>query len=150
VRGYTSMLDTDANRREPEGRFLGLLRAAALIAVLVGAVGSFGFMLRAGQRAPGFLIVLFALWVLSPFAALAVATVVSTRWSALTRATLYGVMLALALGSLALYGHVALGPPRAQAAFVFVVVPPASWLLAAIVVPIAAMISGRRPPSHRR
>ena len=126
----------------PETRSLGLLRAAALIALPAGAVGSVGLMLRAGHP-PLFLRVLFAIWVLSPFMALALANVVSKRWSDLTRAALYGVMLAVTLATLAIYGNVAFGPPRAQRAFVFVVVPPASWLLIAIVVPIAAFISGR-------
>src|ERR1017187_6810870 len=133
------------SRGRPEGGFLGLLRAAALIAVLAGAVGSVGLMLHAGRRNDSrILLVLFALWVLSPFMALVLANVVSKRWSVLTRATLYSAMLVLTLGSLAIYGDVALGPPRAQTAFVFVVVPPASWLLIAIVVPLAAQISGRR------
>jgi hypothetical protein len=105
-------------------------------------------MLHAGHRNPSrLLLVLFALWVLSPFIALVLANMVSKRWSVLTRATLYTVMLVLTVGSLAIYGDVALGPPRTKAAFVFVVVPPASWLLIAIVVPIAALISGR--PSRR-
>ena len=34
-----------------EGGFPGRLRAAALIAVVAGAAGSIGLMLRAGQRA---------------------------------------------------------------------------------------------------
>jgi len=68
---------------------------------------------------------------------------VSKRWSVLTRATLYTVMLVLTVGSLAIYGDVALGPPRPKAAFVFVVVTPASWLLIGIVLTIAALISGR-------
>ena len=127
-----------------EGGGLRILRALALIAVLAGAVGSVGLMLHAGRRNPSrLLLVLFALWVLSPFLALLLASVVSKRWSVLTRTTLYGVMLVLTLGTLAIYGYVALGPPRAQTAFVFVVVPPASWLLIAIVVPIAAQISRR-------
>ena len=131
--------------RRPESGFLALLRAAALIAVLAGAVGSVGLMLHAGRRNNSrILLVLFALWVLSPFVALVLANVVSKRWSVHTRATLYSVMLILTLGSLAIYGDVALGPPRPKTAFVFVVVPPASWLLIAIVVPIAALISGRR------
>jgi hypothetical protein len=81
--------------------------------------------------------------VLAPFAALAATSMVSQGWSALTRTTLYSVMLVVALLSLAIYGTVALGPPRAQTAFVFIVVPPASWLLMAIVLPSAALISGR-------
>ena len=101
-----------ASRRRTEGGFLGLLHAAALIAVLAGAVGSVGLMLRAGHRNPSrLLLVLFALWVLSPFIALVLANMVSKRWSVLTRATLYTVMLAIAVGSLAIYGDVALGPP---------------------------------------
>jgi hypothetical protein len=127
----------------PERGLLGGLRAAALIAVLVGAVGSMGFTLRAGQHNKSrLLLVLFTLWVLSPFVALVWASVVSKRWSTLTRAALYGVMLLIALGSLAIYGEVAQGPPRAQTAFVFVVVPAASWLLIAMVVAIGR-IAGR-------
>ena len=123
---------------------LGLLHGAARIAALVGAVGSAGLMLRAGRHTPRFLLVIFVFWVLSPFAAVAWAEVVSKRWPVLTRAALYIVMLVITLGSLAIYGHDAASPPRAKAAFVFVIVPPASWLLIAIVVPIAALISGRR------
>jgi hypothetical protein len=119
------------------------LRGAALIAVLAGAVGSVGFLLRAGQRTPRLLLVFMALWVLSPFVVLACANVASKRWSIITRTALHSVMLILTLGSLAIYGHDALRPRKAQAAFVFVAVPPASWLLA-IVVPIAALISRRR------
>jgi hypothetical protein len=124
------------------GGFLGRLRAVALVAVLAGAVGSVGFMLRAGHP-PLFLRVLFAIWVLSPFVVLVMAERVSTRWSVLTREALYAVMLVIPLGTLVAYGVVALGPPRAQTAFVFVVTPPASWLVTAVVVPIAAVISGR-------
>jgi len=138
-------MTSEVSRKRTEGGFLGLLHAAALIAVLAGAVGSVGLMLRAGHRNPSrLLLVLFALWVLSPFIALVLANMVSKRWSVLTRAALYTVMLVLAVGSLAIYGDVALGPPRTKTAFVFVVVPPASWLLIAIAISIAALISRRR------
>jgi hypothetical protein len=127
---------------ERGGGYPGRLRAAALIAVLAGAVGAVGLMLRAGHP-PLFLRVLFAIWVLSPFMVLVLAERASTRWSVLTRAALYGVMLVLTFSTLAIYAVVAFGPPRAQTAFVFVVVPPASWVLTGIVVTIAALISGR-------
>ena len=134
----------EVSRRKPEPGFLGRLRAAALIAVLAGAVGSVGLMLHASGRTASWVgLALIAIWVLSPFAALALANVVSTRWSILARATLYSVMLVVTLGSLAVYVDDASRPRKAQAAFVFVVVPPASWLLMAIVLPIAAVISGR-------
>jgi hypothetical protein len=138
-----SEITTKASRGRPDGGFLGLLHAVALTAVVAGAVGSIGLMLWVGHRNPSrLLLVLFAIWDLSPFVALVLVDIVSKRWSVITRATLYGVMLVLALSSLALYGDVVLRP-RSQPAFVFLVVPLGSWLLMTIVVPIAALISGR-------
>lgn len=134
-----------ASPGKPEGGYLGLLRAVALLAVVAGAVGSLGFMLRAGRRTPRFLLVLFVIWVLSPFAALAWANIVSRRWSILAQETLYCVTLVVTLGSLAIYGGLVLPPAGSPAAFVFVLVPPVSWLLLATV-PIAAWISRRLSP----
>ena len=126
-------------------RSLNVLRTAALVALPAGAAGSIGFMLRAGHRNPSpVLLILFAIWVLSPFVALLFAIMVSKDWSVLTRATLYGVVLVLTVTSLAIYGDVALGPPRTKTAFLFVVVPPASWLLIAITISTAARISRGR------
>jgi hypothetical protein len=132
-----------ASRGRPDGGFPGLLHAVALSAVVAGAGGSVGLMLWVGHRNPSrVLLVLFAIWDLSPFMALLLADMVSKRWSVITRATLHIVMLVLALSSLALYGDVVLRP-RPQPAFMFLVVPLGSWLLMTIVVPIAALISGR-------
>ena len=133
---------SEASRRRPDGAFLGLLRGVALIAVVVGAAGSVGLMLRAGHP-PFFLLILFTGWVLSPFVALVLADIASKRWSILTRSTLYGVMLILTLGSLAFYGDIVLMPPGSKPAFVFLVVPFGSWLLLTIAVPIAAFVSRR-------
>src|ERR1017187_4324033 len=141
-------MTSELSRGTSEGGILGLLRRAAPIALLAGAVGSVGLTLYTGRHNDSrILMVLFALWVLSPFMALAWADVVSRRWSVLTRTTLHGLTLVLPLCSLAIYGVVALGPPRVKTAFVFVVVPPASWLLVVMAVAVAALISGRR--SHR-
>jgi ABC-type transport system involved in multi-copper enzyme maturation permease subunit len=127
---------------------LGFLRGAALIAALAGGAGSIGLMIRAGHRNPSLiLIVVFALWVLSPFTALVWATVASARWPVLTQASLYVVALVVTLGSLAIYGALAFGALRAKTGFIFLVVPGASWLLAAIVIAMAAMLSG---PASRR
>jgi hypothetical protein len=134
----------------PEGGFPGLLRAVARVAVVCGALGSLGLMLWVGHRNPSrILLILFTGWVLSPFIALGLADRVSKGWSALTRATLHGVMLVVALASLALYGGVAFGPRRSTPAAVFLVVPVGSWLLAAITVPLAALISGRREEKQK-
>lgn len=117
------------------------LQATALIATLVGAAGSFSFMLFTGRRNESrVLLLLFAIWVLAPFVGLLWAFAVSKRRLVPTHAMLYGLMLILSSASLAIYGFVALGPPRAQPAFAFLVVPPASWLLIAIV----GLLSARR------
>jgi hypothetical protein len=127
-----------ARRGRAEGGFLGFLRAAALIAMLAGGAASLGLLFHASRRPPP-LMAIFVVWVLSPFVALVFANAVSRRWSVLTRATLYGVMLVVALGSLAIYGNGALRPRRAEAAFVYVVVPP--------VAPIARRLYFRRERS---
>jgi hypothetical protein len=128
----------------PDSGSLRVLRAAGMVAMLAGAIGSVGFVFYYGQRNPSrLLIVLFAGWVLSPFVALLAVDAKSTRWSPLTRATLYSVMLVIAAGSLATYANAALGPPRAQGAFVFVIVPPLSWLLSGVAVSVAMFAFGR-------
>ena len=125
------------------GRFLVLLHAVALAAVVAAAGGSVGLMLWVGRHNPSsVLLVLFALWVVSPFMGLQLVDMFSKRWSVRTQATLHSVTLALALGSLAIYWYVALRPPTPTPAFVFLVVPLASWLLMAAAVPAAARISG--------
>jgi peptidoglycan/LPS O-acetylase OafA/YrhL len=126
----------------PESGFPGLLRTTALIALLAGAVGSVGLMLHAGRHNHSqLLLALFTFWVLSPFVALALAEVVSKRWSGQSRVALYSLMLILTLGTLGVYAVVTLGPPRAKPAAVFLVVPSASWLLIAAV---AALTAARR------
>jgi hypothetical protein len=124
---------------------LRLSRESALIAVIVGAVGSAGLTIYAGRRNSSLLLVtLFLGWVLSPFIALAWAHAKSRHWAGFTRATLHWLMLVVAVASPLIYGLVALGPARVKPAFVFVVVPPVSWLLIAAALAIAARISGRQ------
>ncbi len=127
-----------------ERGFLGFLRASALLAVLVGGAGSVGFVLWAGRRNDSrILLSLFAIWVLSPFLALVLANVVSKHWSALTRVTLHGLMLLLAAGSLTIYENMVSTPTGSRLAFPFLVVPLGSWLLIAVIVPLAALLSCR-------
>jgi hypothetical protein len=121
------------------------LRTAALIAALVGSAGSVALTLFAGRHNNSRILpLLFTFWVLSPFVLLIVAHLFSKRWPVVTRTALYGVMLVVTLGSLVIYARVALRPPKAQAASAFVIVPPASWALTAIVVAIAALLSSRQ------
>jgi hypothetical protein len=115
------------------------LRVVALGAIAIGAIGSLGFMLYVGHRnSSRILLALFALWVLSPFVGLAVAYVFSKRWTDFARSVLYRATLILALGSMAIYGDVAFGMPRANPAFMFLAVPLASWLIVASIAAVGA------------
>jgi hypothetical protein len=128
---------------------LGRLRPVALIALVAGADGSVALMLYAGRSNPYPLVVVgFVIWVLSPFVVLLLAHMVSKRWSLLTRAALYGLMLVLALGSLAIYGYAASSPLGTRTTPFFVAVAPLSWLLTAVVLALAGLIAGRQ--SRRR
>ena len=122
------------------------LRTTALTAIVAGGASSIYFMLRVGH-AQMLLNALFAIWVLAPFVAAVLADAVSTATSPSTRTTLYALMLILAVVSPAVYGTVALGPPRPQPAFWFLMVPFASCLLLAVAVPLARVLSDGR--SHR-
>ncbi len=125
----------------------GLLRRVALGATVAGAVGSVVCTFMVGRHNQSVvLMVMFMGWVLAPFVSLLVADRRSRGWPAATRTALQVVMLIVALGSLAIYGTVALGPPRPQPAAFFLLVPLGSWLLA-LVVPLVAIISRRRSSS---
>lgn len=142
--GGSLMMSSAVSQERPDGGLLRLMRTASLIAISVGAVGSAGLTLYAGRHnSSQILVVIFVLWVLSPFMALVWANVASKGWTALTRATLYISTLVLTLGTLAIYGYVALGHPRPKTAFAFLVVPPSSLLLIAIAVAVAVWVSGR-------
>ena len=116
------------------------------IAVVAWAASVVVLLLRAGRGGmPRLLVVLFTVWMLSPLVAFALARRFSQRRSVVTRAALAGVALALMLGSLALYANPGWRPAGARLAFVFVIVPPACWLLMALAVGVAAMRSARPP-----
>jgi hypothetical protein len=129
--------------------FLNVLHRVALIAMMAGAAGSVTLMLYAGRhQGSRVLIALFGIWVLSPFVAGVVASSASKRREVVTRAAIYLVLVVVTLGSLAIYGDVALGYTKAKVGFIFLVVPLTSWLLIAVAVATAAVISARQ--SRRR
>jgi hypothetical protein len=120
------------------------LRVIALVVVLAGAGGALDMVLHAGRNNHSLLLpMLFVCWVLSPFVALLVANVAAKRWPIQARVTLYGLMLFLTFGSLLGYSGI-FSPTGTKNAFVFLVVPLISWLLIAIVIPIALSRSRRR------
>ena len=124
---------------------MSVLRTSARVAVLIGAVGSVGLTLYAGRQNPSnLLMVAFAVWVLSPFVLIILVDSASTRWPFLARPVLNGATLAVTAISLVAYTARVLRPPKAQAAFVFVVVPPVCWFL------IAGALAGSAWSSRRQ
>jgi hypothetical protein len=75
--------------------------------VLAGAAGSVALMLHAGRRQQSrVLVLLFAIWVVSPFIAAVIANSVSKRWPVGTRAALYVLMVVLTRGAICLLPEV--------------------------------------------
>lgn len=125
------------------------LRRIGLTANWIGAIGSLAFMFHNGRATPRLLLVGFFFWVLSPFAVLLWADVASRRWRSATRTALYVVMIVVAAGSLAVYGADTIEHLRPQAAFAYVLVPPVSWIVIAVVLAVAAVSSRTRPEGPR-
>lgn len=104
------------------------LRRVALGAAVIGAAGSLALMLHAGRRQQSrTLILLFAIWVLSPFAG----AVLADTFSRTGRPLLYVATLFITVGSLLVYGFSTM-----KAGTVFLLVPLASWLLIAAAVAV--------------
>jgi hypothetical protein len=119
------------------------VQTTALLATIGCAAGSIWFLLEAGRnQSSGLLLALFLGWNLSPFVGLALANVNSSRWSMITRMTLYAVMFVIALASLAIYGASAHGILQVKVGKIFLLVPFVSWLLFGAAVPLAAYFSG--------
>ncbi len=135
----------------------GRLKRVSGLALITGAAGSLGLMLYAGRHNKHFFITaLFTVWVLAPFASLALADFLSSRWLPPIRRTLQIMTILVALVSLAVYIQDAIWPRQAQAAFVYVAVPPATWLASALVLGAAAVLwrspsrPGERPAGDAR
>ncbi len=113
------------------------MRTTALVAVFLGAAGSFILVLYNGRNNKSILLnALFVTWVLSPFIGLFFADKVSKQWTDITRKTLYVLMLILTVIFLLSYSGM-LNPVGAKTAFVFLVIPLISWVLILILIVIA-------------
>ncbi len=117
------------------------MRTAAFVALIAGAAGSIGLLLHARQHPPPLLVFLFVIWVLSPFVVLGIAHLVSKRRSPGTQATLCFVSVFIAIASLLVYGDDTLNHRTTHPAFVYVAVPPVSWLLIILLTSMAAIRS---------
>ncbi len=117
----------------------------ALGTALIGGIGSAALVLYVGRQNPSrLLIAAFLFWVLAPFAALFWGNLTNRGWSPAARLALQGVTFVIAAASLAIYGARARGTSVGPSgAFVFLVVPPASWLLMVIALVAAALVSRR-------
>jgi hypothetical protein len=134
----------EAGPVKPGAAILRRARPLAMFACVAGAGASLLFMYQVGHRNPSFvLMLLFTVWVLSPFVALLVSAMMSAGWTGPSRAALYGVMCAVSVLSPLAYGAVALGPPRPRPAFAFLVVPLASWCLGAGALAVVSVIERR-------
>ena len=131
-------------RESSAGGMMDLSRALALIAVVAGTVVSEFLVIRTGGRPQPLLTLIFVIWILLPFVALAWAIFVSKSWPALVRISLYCTTFLIAVGSVAFYGGLILPRAGSPRAFVFVIGPMASWVLMLIVVPISAAYSRKR------
>ncbi len=124
-----------------------MLRTVALIAAAVGGAGSVNFLLQAGRRNSSLILLMvgFSIWVLSPFIVLVWAILRSERFTETVRSTLYGLTIALALASLAIYSRVIdLKPAGSPNTFLFVAGAPVSWIIIAIVMSVAALRSRKQ------
>ncbi len=121
----------------------GFLRKAALTSLFVGIVGSLYFMFNVGHNQKSFILLgLFIVWILSPFTGLLIANKISNCWTIPARALLYFLIIVLTIGSLIAYSG-ALIPPGTKPAFIFLVVPLASWFFIVAVILIARKISNK-------
>ena len=110
-----------------------MLSKSASISIYIGATGSLSFMFWSGRNNTHLLLtLLFTLWVLAPFVIMIIISQYVKHWQIRSQKIISITLLATILVSLAVYFTNLIHPPKAQAAFVFVMVPPASMFLLAL------------------
>jgi hypothetical protein len=114
------------------------VRRVTFVVMLIGALVSLGLTFRAGRNNHSLLLImLFGIWVFTPFMGLVVAYILSNRWSAFTRKVLYLLAMVLTLVSLFIYSGTWI-PTHVKPGFVFLVFPLLSWIILAVVIPLTA------------
>lgn len=122
---------------------INFLRTVALAFATIGAIGSLYYMHMASrQQSSILLIVLFAGWILLPFAGLLLANKISIRWTVFARSLLYWLMIVLTIGSLVVYSGVFM-PAHMKLTGMFLVIPLLSWIFIVITILIARRISSK-------
>ena len=121
----------------------GSWHLAATVITSVAAAGSFVLMLRAGRLQHSLiLMLLYTIWVLSPFGALVTLGIASGRWPRVRRSAVDATKLLVGIASLVVYSAEVFGYLRLKAGFTFLVVPLLSWLVIAVLV----LFGSRVPP----
>jgi hypothetical protein len=114
---------------------------ACLIVGIAGAILSLYFMFNAGRNQPSaLLIILFTLWVFSPFVGLLLLNNISKRWIVSVRETLYWLAIIITILSVAGYSGT-FNPFETKTAFMFLVIPFVSWVIIAFSFFIARRVS---------
>lgn len=121
------------------------LRRLSLAFLLIGLLGSLGFMFYTGRRNESVvLMTLFFGWVSSPYVGLLIANRMAKRWSSLTRNTIYVLTFVVTSMSLVVYSGI-LSPADMKPAAVFLLTPLASWIIGPIAIWLSVIRSRRVP-----
>ena len=131
-------------KAEKNSDSLADLRSMALVAAVIGACASIGFLRHASQHPPPFLAFLFVIWVAAPFALLALANSLSQHWPAAVRRTLYWVTLVITVASVAIYFDDNIAHRTTHPGAVWVAVPPASVLLTVVLLGVAGISTKKK------
>ena len=108
---------------------LDLIRSLALGVSTSAAIGSLALMLQTGNHSGSMiLILLFSVWVLSPFILLVAFCLLSRRWPSRVRVPLYTLTVTISVLTLLFYGE-RLSFSGVRPAFVFLVIPFISWIV---------------------
>ncbi len=108
-------------------------RSSALISLLVGVAVSLGLMLWVGRHgSSALLMLLFTVWVASPFAGMALVYRLAKGWPLIRQNVTYSQIRIISLGSALIYAVTVNVRQLARPAGPFLAVPVASWLLMAL------------------
>jgi hypothetical protein len=124
-------IDIEIMLNEKQPPYQKFLRLIARATVLVAAIGSLFLMFNAGRNQKStVLLLLFTVWVLSPFIGFLVIDRISGVWRNSARLSLYWIIILLSIGALIAYSGILI-PQQTKNAFIFLVAPFVSWILIA-------------------
>lgn len=109
-----------------------VLRTVGYVLLMASVAGSLYYMLESGRNQKStILILLFIMWVSSPFIGLAIINYVSRTWQVTKQLILVALTVLISVGSLVFYSRL-ISLPNVRPAFIFLVVPLASWIIIAV------------------